>query len=64
MLASKNVQPSITTREGGYHWLTVLAGELYVRLRDAREITEGLWPKTLVLGTRQGESAAVPRPYS
>jgi DNA polymerase eta len=55
MLASKNIQPSVTTREGGYHWLTILAGELYVRLRDAREITEGLWPKTLVLGTRQGK---------
>lgn len=54
MLASKNIQPPVTTREAGYHWLTILAGELYVRLRDARDITEGLWPKTLVLGTRQG----------
>jgi DNA polymerase eta len=56
MLASKNITPIITTREAGYHWLSVLAGELYVRLRDAREITEGLWPKSLVLGTRQGGS--------
>jgi DNA polymerase eta len=55
MLASKNVQPSITTREGGYHWLNILAGELYVRLRDARDITDGLWPKTITLTTRQGE---------
>lgn len=55
MLASKNITPIITTREAGYHWLSVLAGELFVRLRDAREITEGLWPKSLVLGTRQGE---------
>jgi DNA polymerase eta len=54
MLASKNITPIITTREAGYHWLAVLAGELYVRLRDAREITDGLWPKSLVLGTRQG----------
>lgn len=54
MLASKNIQPSVTTREAGYHWLNILAGELYVRLRDARDITEGLWPKTLVLGHRQG----------
>lgn len=54
MLASKNINPPVTTREAGYHWLTILAGELYVRLRDARDITEGLWPKTLVLGTRQG----------
>lgn len=55
MLASKNITPVITTREAGYHWLAVLAGELYVRLRDAREVTDGLWPKSIVLGTRQGE---------
>lgn len=55
MLASKNIDPVITTREAAYHWLSVLSGELYVRLRDAREITEGLWPKTLVLGTRESE---------
>jgi DNA polymerase eta len=54
MLASKNITPVITTREAGYHWLAVLAGELYVRLRDAREVTDGLWPKSIVLGTRQG----------
>lgn len=54
MLASKNVSPLVRTREDGLHWLSVLAGELYVRLRDAREISEGLWPKSLVLGTRQG----------
>ena len=54
MLASKNINPVITTREAGYHWLAVLAGELYVRLRDAREVTDGLWPKSIVLGTRQG----------
>ncbi|GHJ89241.1 hypothetical protein NliqN6_5643 [Naganishia liquefaciens] len=53
MLASKNINPVITTREAGYHWLAVLAGELYVRLRDAREVTDGLWPKSIVLGTRQ-----------
>ena len=55
MLASKNVQPAVTSREGGYHWLGILAGELYVRLRDARDETEGLWPKTMVLSTRQGQ---------
>lgn len=48
----------ITTREAGYHWLAVLAGELYVRLRDARETTDGLWPKSLVIGTRQGEAGS------
>jgi DNA polymerase eta len=57
MLASKNVQPAVTSREGGYRWLGILAGELYVRLRDARDETEGLWPKTMVLSTRQGTSA-------
>jgi len=38
------------------HWINVLGGELNVRLRDAREINPGLWPKTLVLGTRTGMS--------
>ena len=56
MLASKNVRPAVTAPEQGYHWLGVLAGELHVRLRDAREISPGLWPKTLVLSYRQGES--------
>lgn len=55
MLASKNVRPSVTTPEQGVHWLNVLAGELNVRLRDAREISPGLWPKTLVLSHRTGE---------
>jgi DNA polymerase eta len=54
MLASKNVRPNVRTPEQGYHWLSVLAGELNVRLRESREIAPGLWPKTLVLGHRQG----------
>lgn len=55
MLASKNVRPNVTSPEQGLHWLNVLAGELNVRLRDAREIAPGLWPKTLVLSHRTGE---------
>ena len=54
MLASKNVRPSVTLPEQGLHWLNVLAGELNVRLRDAREISPGLWPKILVLSHRTG----------
>ena len=55
MLASKNVRPNVTTPGQGLHWLDVLAGELHVRLRDAREISPGLWPKTLVLSHRTGQ---------
>lgn len=58
MLASKNVRPNVTTPEQGYHWISVLAGELQVRLRDAREVSPGLWPKTLVLGHRTGIEAS------
>ncbi|ODN78784.1 hypothetical protein L202_04339 [Cryptococcus amylolentus CBS 6039] len=57
MLASKNIRPSVTAPSQGYHWLSVLAGELNVRLRESREVAPGLWPKTLVLGTRQGFEA-------
>ena len=52
MLASKNTNPPVRTIEQGNHWLGVLAGELNVRLREAREIAPGLWPKTLVLSHR------------
>ncbi|ORX38540.1 hypothetical protein BD324DRAFT_621278 [Kockovaella imperatae] len=61
MLASKNVRPSVTTPEQGHHWLQVLAGELNVRLRDARDISPGLWPKTLVLSHRTGIEASKSR---
>ena len=56
MLASKNTRPPVNTPAQGMHWINVLGGELNVRLRDAREINPGLWPKTLVLGTRTGMS--------
>ena len=48
----------MTSPEQGVHWLHVLAGELNVRLRDAREISHGLWPKTLVLSHRTGMAEA------
>jgi DNA polymerase eta len=56
MLASKNTRPPVNTSAQGMHWINGLGGELNVRLRDAREINPGLWPKTLVLGTRTGMS--------
>lgn len=54
MLASKNLIPPVTTHDGGLHWINLLAGELCVRLKQAREVEEGLWPKTLVLTHRSG----------
>lgn len=54
MLASKNLIPPCTTPEDGLHWLDLLAGELNVRLLEARELSPGLWPKTLVLSWRTG----------
>lgn len=57
MLASKNTIPAVTSTAGGYHWLSVLAGELAVRLRESREVTPGLWPKTIVLSTRSALAA-------
>lgn len=57
MLASKNTIPAVITNAGGYHWLSVLAGELTVRLRESREVTPGLWPKTIVLSTRSALAA-------
>ncbi|WVQ99976.1 hypothetical protein IAU59_007119 [Kwoniella sp. CBS 9459] len=68
MLASKNVRPNVTTPEQGLHWLNVLSGELNVRLREAREVAPGLWPKTLVLSHRQGidpsRSRQTPFPFT
>ncbi|WWC71597.1 uncharacterized protein I206_105555 [Kwoniella pini CBS 10737] len=68
MLASKNVRPNVRTPEQGHHWLSVLSGELNVRLREAREVAPGLWPKTLVLSHRQGidpsRSRQTPFPFT
>lgn len=54
MLASKNIIPPIRDHEGGLKWIDLLSGELCVRLREAREISPGLWPKTVVLTHRSG----------
>ncbi|AFR95649.2 DNA polymerase eta subunit [Cryptococcus neoformans C23] len=54
MLASKSIRPAVTSPQQGHQWLSILAGELNVRLKQSREVTPGLWPKTLVLSYRQG----------
>ncbi|KIY33133.1 DNA polymerase eta subunit [Cryptococcus gattii E566] len=68
MLASKSIRPAVTSPQQGYHWLSILAGELNVRLRQSREVTPGLWPKTLALSHRQGiepsRSRQTPFPYT
>ena len=42
MLASKNTRPPVTTPEPGVQWHGLVAGELLVRLSEAREIAPGL----------------------
>lgn len=68
MLASKNTRPAVTTPEQGLHWIKILAGELHVRLRESREVTPGIWPKSLVLGHRTGIESAkhrqIPFPFT
>lgn len=54
MLASKNLPTPITKVADGHHWLRVLAAELALRLKDAREEVPTLWPKTIVLHARKG----------
>lgn len=71
MLASKNLIPPVRAPKDGEHWIDLLAGELCVRLREAREIEPGLWPKTIVLTHRSGRgyenagrSRQAPFPYT
>ncbi|TCD65937.1 DNA-directed DNA polymerase eta rad30 [Steccherinum ochraceum] len=54
MLASKNLAQPVEKTSQGHHWIRVLAAELALRLTEAREATPALWPKTIVLGIRQG----------
>ncbi|KAG6328300.1 hypothetical protein ID866_10789 [Astraeus odoratus] len=54
MLASKNLPKPITKPAEGQHWIRVLAAELALRLKDAREEMPTLWPKTIVLHARKG----------
>ncbi|KAH0833270.1 hypothetical protein J3R83DRAFT_12334 [Lanmaoa asiatica] len=58
MLASKNLPAPITKAADGHQWLRVLAAELALRLKDAREEMPTLWPKTIVLHTRKGYEAS------
>lgn len=54
MLASKNLPTPITKAADGHQWLRVLAAELALRLKDARQEMPTLWPKTIVLHARKG----------
>ena len=54
MLASKNLPTPIIKTTDGHQWLRVLAAELALRLKDAREEVPTLWPKTIVLHARKG----------
>lgn len=61
MLACKNLPNAITKASQGHHWIRVLAAELALRLREAREEMPALWPKTLVLHARRGVSSLLSR---
>ncbi|KAI0073880.1 DNA/RNA polymerase [Panus rudis PR-1116 ss-1] len=58
MAASKNLPHPITKPSEGPHWIRVMAAELALRLKDAREVMPNLWPKTIVLSVRRGWSAS------
>ncbi|KAL4250808.1 hypothetical protein ABKN59_006011, partial [Abortiporus biennis] len=68
MLASKNLPHPITKTSQGHHWIRVLAAELALRLREARESVPALWPKSVVLHVRQGyetsRSKQAPFPFT
>lgn len=55
MGASKNLPKPIMKPSEGASWLRVLAAELSLRLKDARDLSPNLWPKTIRLGIRQGK---------
>lgn len=54
MGASKNLPTAIMKPSQGASWLRVLAAELSLRLKEARDISPNLWPKVIALGVRQG----------
>ena len=56
MLASKNLQKPIMNASEGFHWIRVLSAELALRLNEARKASPHLWPKSIVLGARQGKN--------
>src|ERR1700742_3268046 len=54
MMAVKNLPQPIAKASDGSNWLRVLAAELALRLKDARQESPSLWPKTIVLHIRRG----------
>ncbi|KZT29647.1 DNA polymerase eta [Neolentinus lepideus HHB14362 ss-1] len=68
MAASKNLTQPVAKASEGSHWIRILAAELALRLNEARDQTPGLWPKSIVLGLRQGwqiyRSKQAPFPFS
>jgi len=68
MLASKNLPKPILKTSQGHHWIRVLAAELALRLKEARESIPALWPKSIVLHVRQGyetsRSKQAPFPFN
>ncbi|KAF9006628.1 hypothetical protein BDQ17DRAFT_1352101 [Cyathus striatus] len=55
MLAAKSLPKPITKPSDGYHWIRVLAAELALRLKDARELSPNLWPRSIALLARLGK---------
>ena len=53
MMAAKNLPHPITTSSDGPKWMRALAAELALRLKDIREDSTLVWPKTLVLHVRR-----------
>jgi len=53
MLASKTLPTPIRKDADTLQWIRVLSTELAVRLAEARD-TGPVWPKTIVLHTKQG----------
>ncbi|KAJ3486834.1 hypothetical protein NLI96_g3957 [Meripilus lineatus] len=68
MLASKNLPQPIVKTSQGHHWIRVLAAELALRLKEARDNDPALWPKSIVLHARQGyetgRSKQMPFPFT
>ncbi|KAH8991346.1 DNA/RNA polymerase [Lactarius hatsudake] len=58
MMASKNLPHPINKFSEGPHWLRVLAAELALRINEAREADQSIWPKTIVLHARPRNEAS------
>ncbi|KAH9441283.1 hypothetical protein Pst134EB_029946 [Puccinia striiformis f. sp. tritici] len=54
MMSSKNFRPSIHTWDQGLHWIRILSRDLFARLSEARIVTPGIWPKSIVMHKRDG----------